>query len=1566
MANTNPSPQPLDEIEQLENAARERDEDVFREEWEYVHARRRSAGLKEGTNDSKAGDGSNQPEAMVGLALSGGGLRSAMFNFGFLQALARRGVMRHVDFLSAVSGGSYTASHVTALAHRWQQRKDNPSSDHPVQRVDFHDDLADQLGYDADDKQTPRYRFANAGGYLSRIGSFFSRYFRDMLASMALFLGLVGCVATLLALLWRSFDDREYRESILTAVGLEFWGREVIIAFLPTIYMATLWLVAVVVGLIFGMIGRAVRGRRDATDRPQGGAWRAAHRVYAALVVILFVLTLCSVAVSVMVLIGNAEMGFLSKGQQDTWQQSLQWPLYLLTALSSLPLLDYRRVFGSAGTGASWHKRMIFRFVTYGTCLLLPLLVLSFMARENISGFASSRGPSLLVDEVFDYPKLTAVLNELHDPRIPRVWTAASKPLFHFDNSAANGSHAARPMRELDSDVRNAMHRQWRIAAADATASEDVDAHASWARRERSGFMLTVWRWLPSRMGLSEKHNTYMDEWRKRREQRQQFLDKVNRHLGDAALSHALADVVRHRSDEDYSKSTKKPGSTGTKPDSADAWILEQAAQMEAKPETAREAEALRGLWRGARQPVQVQQAARLDGLPPQTLVKLDHWTPQDRADLNRTLMSALYPTLFRDRRMVSTFYVAQPDQQARTGWLVGWLVLLGVGVLLMDFNRLTPFYTFYEERIRDTFVGSAEPEFAAAPPAHAANQQIPDESGDMEFAAAPSAHAANQQIPDESGDMPLHRLQGDGDSPLRRAGAPWPIIVASAMQPDIRDGELRPAYERFVFTPSVYGAGWCGYGSTDDATATDDGRQFSLATASALSGSAIHPSVIRNTLLTLAMTALGIRSGQWLKRPVPEASNASGTTPKAAAAAERRGDRSVAWIDGILGGARVFAWLVLAGICVSASLAWGAESVVRSCVELVMGTTVTLPAFGTAIFLGFALIHFYPVVSVVAISAIAWILVAAGEAVRKAVPASGREGGEGTSGAWLAFERILALALVVCLLVLGMPVGMLAWAGVAVLAILVLATFAQRSGRTVGSWVMLRELVLPFLAYHVRSLTDSSDSLDDRRCNARHRDRGWDRTLVVDGGFRDFMGVEELVLRRCKLVVVTDSACSNGANQMGTLAELERLLRQRHGIQLYDLDNDIPVRTERLRRDGEGYAPQSCLAVRIRYPATPSENDSSPGEATWGHLFYVQMALTGTETSDLEHFRRLHPHFPNEPTHNQFYSPEQVEAFRRLGEHVGESLVSHLPALPALPPRLVRHGDRGLVAEVRSHRNRVAGLRDRLIAGYIAECCRETIVATDDVRPASTVLSDADLLRLVRRIAADPRMPFDGRVHGVLARCERMLWSLSHDPLLFNGEEQWKPWEPWRANAETAMSLCKHAWLAHRRLHDDHGRTPADRFVPGGRTRLTYAAVVFLYHETVAAALLRNGLTDRSTAAEAWFTVVVDFCERAASSFRGSKRTVWELQGTLVAEVVAATGWLVDRPQQVGPAEVTGRSGLGGPYAGYVRSRFRHELTDALARHDGDPDVLLPIFHRHWTVGERRLPAQTDGQSAQ
>jgi hypothetical protein len=60
----------------------------------------------------------SEPRNLIGVALSGGGIRSATFNLGVLQGLQKLDLLRHVDYLSTVSGGGYIGSWLAANVKR--------------------------------------------------------------------------------------------------------------------------------------------------------------------------------------------------------------------------------------------------------------------------------------------------------------------------------------------------------------------------------------------------------------------------------------------------------------------------------------------------------------------------------------------------------------------------------------------------------------------------------------------------------------------------------------------------------------------------------------------------------------------------------------------------------------------------------------------------------------------------------------------------------------------------------------------------------------------------------------------------------------------------------------------------------------------------------------------------------------------------------------------------------------------------------------------------------------------------------------------------------------------------------------------------------------------------------------------------------------------------------------------------------------------------------------------------------------------------------------------------------
>ena len=81
----------------------------------WIARRRQAVGLPPPNDD------------LVGLAFSGGGIRSAVFNLGVLQGLEANGWLKRVDYVSSVSGGGYVAS-----CYSWLKQASSASPDGSV------------------------------------------------------------------------------------------------------------------------------------------------------------------------------------------------------------------------------------------------------------------------------------------------------------------------------------------------------------------------------------------------------------------------------------------------------------------------------------------------------------------------------------------------------------------------------------------------------------------------------------------------------------------------------------------------------------------------------------------------------------------------------------------------------------------------------------------------------------------------------------------------------------------------------------------------------------------------------------------------------------------------------------------------------------------------------------------------------------------------------------------------------------------------------------------------------------------------------------------------------------------------------------------------------------------------------------------------------------------------------------------------------------------------------------------------------------------------------------------
>jgi hypothetical protein len=138
----------------------------------------------------------------------------------------------------------------------------------------------------------------------------------------------------------------------------------------------------------------------------------------------------------------------------------------------------------------------------------------------------------------------------------------------------------------------------------------------------------------------------------------------------------------------------------------------------------------------------------------------------------------------------------------------------------------------------------------------------------------------------------------------------------------------------------------------------------------------------------------------------------------------------------------------------------------------------------------------------------------------------------------------------------------------------------------------------------------------------------------VSDGGHFENLGIYELVRRRCKVIVASDAECDPQL-QFGSLGNLVRICETDFGAKI-DLD------VSSIRCQTNGYSQAHCTVGKIFY---------SNGSMGW--LIYLKASVSGDEDVAVTQYRSIHPTFPHESTADQFFSEDQFESYRRLGQHI-------------------------------------------------------------------------------------------------------------------------------------------------------------------------------------------------------------------------------------------------------------------------------------------------------------------------
>ncbi len=157
---------------------------------------------------------------------------------------------------------------------------------------------------------------------------------------------------------------------------------------------------------------------------------------------------------------------------------------------------------------------------------------------------------------------------------------------------------------------------------------------------------------------------------------------------------------------------------------------------------------------------------------------------------------------------------------------------------------------------------------------------------------------------------------------------------------------------------------------------------------------------------------------------------------------------------------------------------------------------------------------------------------------------------------------------------------------------------------------------------------------------------------FLTDGGHIENLGVYELLRRRCALVIAVDGEADPDLDG-GSLVQLERFARIDLDTRIDMAWKSIATRTREVAQEvkekivNPTAGPHVALGL-IDYPAA---RNGGPREKAV--LVYIKASLSGDENDYVMAYKAAHGAFPHETTLDQFFSEEQVEVYRALGEHI-------------------------------------------------------------------------------------------------------------------------------------------------------------------------------------------------------------------------------------------------------------------------------------------------------------------------
>jgi hypothetical protein len=209
---------------------------------------------------------------LVGLAFSGGGIRSATFSLGVLQSLAKFNILKDCDYLSTVSGGGYIGAWFHAWARREQLQRPN---DAPGGQREMRKHLSPSKSPDPLDAEVRPIRFLREfSNYLTPESSFFSAdtwtmvaiYLRNALLNLLVLIPLLAAALLL--------------PRMIFAISEWLFQRERLSAVFPALLRGPVLVPAILVGLsglallFLGLNLRRMKLHNPLSGAGGSGSWR--------------------------------------------------------------------------------------------------------------------------------------------------------------------------------------------------------------------------------------------------------------------------------------------------------------------------------------------------------------------------------------------------------------------------------------------------------------------------------------------------------------------------------------------------------------------------------------------------------------------------------------------------------------------------------------------------------------------------------------------------------------------------------------------------------------------------------------------------------------------------------------------------------------------------------------------------------------------------------------------------------------------------------------------------------------------------------------------------------------------------------------------------------------------------------------------------------------------------------------------------------------------------------------------------------------------------------------------